>query len=231
MNPGDPSNPQQTWAAGQPGAQNPPPAQPGAQHPPAVPSQPVAPHPTQGFYPQPGVSSGQWSALGQQPWGVGQPAPGRQFDRRAQLPAILLMGSTLAGLITYSMGFVSWVVPDNSVSETQLDNWADRYGAGDAGIPGFASYEIILNPGKFLILLGAVAIAAALVLVPRFRTAVPFLAVIAAAAWLALFSAAVTITSVPVIGIGAGAIVALIFGFLQVVFLCGAAVLGGLRNH
>ncbi|MGC4935643.1 DUF5336 domain-containing protein [Gordonia sp. DT30] len=225
MNPGDPNNPQPGWAAGQPPTEG----QPTVVHGQHGGPQPAPGPNTQGFYPQPGTPSGQWSTAGQQ-WGPPPPPP-RQFDVRAQLPAILLVASTVAGLITYFMGFVSWVVPNTGVSESELDNWSQNYESGNSGIPGFASYEIVLNPGKFLILLGAVAIAAALVLVPRFRRAVPFLAVIAAGAWLALFSAAVITTSVPVIGVGAGAIVALIFGFLQVAFLIGAAVLGGLSRN
>ncbi|MGW5521117.1 DUF5336 domain-containing protein [Gordonia sp. NPDC003950] len=240
MNPGDPNQPQQTWAAGQP-AGAPETAAPGV--PGAVPGQYAAP----GQYSSPGqvpyppsqpvpsqpVPSGQWGAQpGPQGWGATPPpAPARQFDARAQMPSLLLIASSVAGLITYFMGFVSWVVPDNSIPDSEIENWAENYENGSSGIPGFASYEIVLNPGKFLIVLGAIAIAAALVLIPRFRKAVPFLAVAAAGAWLALFSAAVTTTSVPVIGIGAGAIVALIFGFLQVGLLLGAAVLGGLRKE
>ncbi|QTI68372.1 DUF5336 domain-containing protein [Gordonia polyisoprenivorans] len=216
MNPGDPNNPQQNWAAGYPAQ----PTAPQGQH--------GGPAPTQGFG-QPGTPSGQWSTSGQQ-WGSPPAAPRRQFDARAQLPSILLVAAAVTGLITYFMGFVSWVVVDNNVSESQLDNWSQNFENGNSGVPGFASYEIVLNPGKFLIILGAIGVAAAVVLVPRFRKAVPFLAVIAAGAWLALFAAAVTTTSVPVIGVGTGAIVALIFGFLQVAFLLAAAVLGGVNR-
>lgn len=234
VNPGDPNTPQQPWtgqAAGTPetAVHGAPPQGP-------VPGQYAAPgqysNPGQPMPQQPAPTGGWVAQPGQTGWGTPQPAmPMRQFDVRAQLPAILLVASTLTGLITYFMGFVSWIVPDVNISDSEIDNWRRGYESGSSGIPGFASYEIVLNPGKFLILLGAIAIAAALALVPRFRRATPFLAVAAAGAWLALFSAAVTATSVPVIGIGAGAIVALIFGFLQVALLIGAAVLGGLTKN
>lgn len=240
MNPGEP-NPQQPW--GQPGTQSNP-AQPSAQ-----------PEPTQQIYgATPGAPTGGWQGVapgggipGSGPQGPGYPAPptsgwagpspvgplpaSRGFDVRAQLPAILLGASTVAGLVTYCMGFVSWVTPDTSVTDRELERWGRGYETGSSGIPGFASYEIVLNPGKFLIVLGAIAVAAALIIVPRFRKAAPVLAVAATASWLALFSAAITISAVPVISMGAGAIVALIFGFLQCALLVGAAVLGGLSKR
>ncbi|WLP91908.1 DUF5336 domain-containing protein [Gordonia sp. NB41Y] len=218
MNPGEPTTGQQ-W---QPTTQQPSGqwgAQPGAV-PQAGPPQGVPPQglPPQGV-PQPGTMG----------WGAPQP-PARQFDARTQLPSLLLIAATVAGVVTYFMGFVSWV-GINNVSDRELERWGDGYAAGNNGIPGFLSYEIVLNPGKFLIILGAVAVATGLALVPRFRRGVPFLAVIAAGAWLALFAAALTVTTAPVLNMGAGAIVALIFGFLQVALLIGAAVLDGLARR
>ncbi|WP_440717510.1 hypothetical protein [Gordonia oryzae] len=53
---------------------------------------------------------------------------------------------------------------------------------------GYASHETVLNPGKFLIIRGAIGVTAALVVV-RFGKAVQHLAVIAAGCvWLALFT-------------------------------------------
>lgn len=137
----------------------------------------------------------------------------------------LLGGAVFAGLITYLMGFVSWVTI-RAGADIEAERWADNIANGDAGIPGFFSYEIILNPGKFLIFMGAVALAAALTFVPRYQGAQPYLAVAAGAGWLALLSAAVA--TPPMVGIGAGAIVALIFGFMQFLLLAVLAVLRGL---
>ena len=51
---------------------------------------------------------------------------------------------------------------------------------------------------------------------------------IATAGWLALFAAALALP--PVVNLGAGAIVALIFGFLQVALLLGASFVFGLKR-
>lgn len=146
---------------------------------------------------------------------------------RPDLWLILALASVLAGIITYFMGFVSWLSLASGV-EDEADEWSTDLANGDIGVPGFFSYEILLNPGKFLIVLGAVAVATTLVLVPRYRKALPFLAVIATAGWLALFAAALALP--PVVELGAGAIVALIFGFLQVALLLGASFVFGLKR-
>ena len=226
VNPGDPNQPY--WGQGEPTSAGQPPVTP-----PVAP--PVAPPPGT---PPPTAQWGLPPATGpmnqQTQWGAvpgPMPAPVGSFDLRARLPEMLLVLSSTAGLITYFMGFVSWVTVNPNVSEDDLQRWADQYTGRDVGIPGFASYEVVLNPGKFLILLGAIAIAAALVIVPRFRRAVPLLAVLAAGGWLALLSGATTIATGPVTSMGAGAIVALVFGFFQFALLIGAAVVGGLRER
>lgn len=156
-------------------------------------------------------------------WGQPPMAPGPRPD----ISLLLALASVVAGLVTYFMGFVSWISVASGV-EDEADKWSEDLANGDRGVPGFFSYEIVLNPGKFLILLGAVAVATTLVLVPKYRKALPFLAVIATAGWLALFAAALVVP--PVVELGAGAIVALIFGFLQVALLLGAAFLFGLKK-
>lgn len=190
------------------------------------------------------AQSGQWSAQNPAPqFGGGHYDPNARYDPnnqygasggqpyaprpRPDLSLILALASALLGIVTYFMGFVSWITVASGV-EDEADDWANDLANGDTGVPGFFSYEILLNPGKFLILLGAVAVATTLVLVPRYRKALPFLAVIATAGWLALFAAALALP--PVVNLGAGAIVALIFGFLQVALLLGASFVFGLKR-
>ncbi|GAA1481438.1 hypothetical protein GCM10009624_18780 [Gordonia sinesedis] len=136
----------------------------------------------------------------------------------------------IAGIVAYFMGFVSWIsLSVGPNAEAEAEQWAQRLDQGGGGIPAFLSYEIVLNPGKFLIVLGAIAVASGLLLVPRYRRAAPILAVIAAAAWLALFAAALTLP--PFVNLGAGAILSLIFGFLQVAILIAVSVMNGLAGR
>lgn len=141
-----------------------------------------------------------------------------------QVGVLLLAFAALTGLICFFMGFLSWI-DINTGSKTEADRWADKFDNGSGGIPGFLSYEVVLNPGKFLIVLGALGVAAALLTMPRYRRAVPVVAVVAVAAWLALLSAALTLP--PFLHLGAGAILALVFGFLEVALLVAATILHG----
>lgn len=162
----------------------------------------------------------------QYPGGWG-PRP-RGFASRGDLPVMLAIASVVAGIVTYFMGFVSWLTVSAGADE-ELERWGTDLDEGQGGIPGFLSYEIILNPGKFFIVLGVVAIATTFVLVPRYRKALPFLAVAGVAGWLALFAAALAVP--PFLSMGAGAIVGLIFGFLQVALLMAASFMYGLRQN
>ncbi|MEO9327184.1 DUF5336 domain-containing protein [Gordonia aurantiaca] len=158
-------------------------------------------------------------------WG---PAPGTAPPRPRPEPAVLAaLGAVVAGIVTYFMGFVSWVTV-SAASEEELDRWGREFEEGRGGIPAFFSYEVVLNPGKFFILLGVVAVATTFVLFPRYRKALPFLAVVATAGWLALFASALVMP--PFLDLGAGAIVGLILGFLQVALLVVASFLYGLRQ-
>ncbi len=148
--------------------------------------------------------------------------------RLPQLPGrstILVLISALAGLVTYTMGFVDWVSFDGSTAGDDLSRW----GEGLTALPGFFSYEVLLNPGKFLILMGALAVAAALLVVPAYRRALPVLAVLASGGWLALLSAVLTLPVV--VDVGAGAIIALVTGFLQAAALVAAAFIQGLEQR
>nr|WP_064571224.1 DUF5336 domain-containing protein [Gordonia sp. LAM0048] len=171
-----------------------------------------------------GVPGQQWNTGAQYPPpGWGQPPRGP----RADLSVIFALASALAGIVTYFMGFLSWVSV-SAGAEEELNRWGADFEEGQGGIPAFFSYEIVLNPGKFFIALGVVGIAATFVLVPRYRRALPFLAVVGVAAWLALFAAA--LITPPFLDLGAGAIVGLILGFLQVALLVAAAFLYGLKK-
>ncbi|MGW6032934.1 DUF5336 domain-containing protein [Gordonia terrae] len=171
-----------------------------------------------------GVPGQQWNTGAQYPPpGWGQPTRGP----RADLSVIFALASALAGIVTYFMGFLSWVSV-SAGAEEELNRWGTDFEEGQGGIPAFFSYEIVLNPGKFFIALGVVGIAATFVLVPRYRRALPFLAVVGVAAWLALFASA--LITPPFLDLGAGAIVGLILGFLQVALLVAAAFLYGLKK-
>ncbi|QHN28799.1 hypothetical protein GII33_18015 [Gordonia pseudamarae] len=205
--------------------------QPPAQQPPSRPfAAQYGPGPA-----QPGFNRGGLPASGgprfASPDGPGAPfagpPPGRPARWRPLRPGllnrstVLVLISAVAGLVTYTMGFVDWVSFGASVTEVELDRWGNDL----TGVPGFFSYEILLNPGKFLILMGAMAVAAALLVVPAYRRALPVLAVLASGGWLALLSAALALPGV--VDLGVGAIVALIFGFLQAAALVAAAFVQG----
>ena len=166
--------------------------------------------------------------LGWLPIGRLRRRPRQRVRRRPRLPGrstILVLISALAGLVTYTMGFVDWVSFDGSTAGDDLSRW----GEGLTALPGFFSYEVLLNPGKFLILMGALAVAAALLVVPAYRRALPVLAVLASGGWLALLSAVLTLPVV--VDVGAGAIIALVTGFLQAAALVAAAFIQGLEQR
>lgn len=189
-----------------------------------------------GSHPMPGPPPGSYSGPPTGQWGpppgasAWTPASGTSQRVSPQLPVLLLGLSVVAGIVAYFMGFVSWIsLSVGPNAEAEAEQWAQRLDQGGGGIPAFLSYEIVLNPGKFLIVLGAIAVASGLMLVPRYRRAIPLVAVLGAAAWLALFAAALTLP--PFLDLGAGAILSLIFGFLQVVLLIVVSVLNGLRGR
>lgn len=179
-------------------------------------------HPGTGSLPGP-----QWGPDARHPYPAGGWGPQPSRGPGADLSVIFALASALAGIVTYFMGFLSWVSV-SAGAEEELNRWGADFEEGQGGIPAFFSYEIVLNPGKFFIALGVVGIAATFVLVPRYRRALPFLAVVGVAAWLALFAAA--LITPPFLDLGAGAIVGLILGFLQVALLVAAAFLYGLKK-
>ncbi|GAC01623.1 hypothetical protein GONAM_30_00320 [Gordonia namibiensis NBRC 108229] len=160
-------------------------------------------------------------------WG---PAPGmgpRRAGPRPDRSVIFALGAAVAGIVTYCMGFVSWITA-LAGSQQGIDLWERDFVEGRDSIPGFFSDDMVLNPGKFFVLLGVVGVATTFVLVPRYRKALPFLAVIALAGWLALFASALIMP--PSVELGAGAILGLIFGLVQVALLMTASFLYGLKK-
>lgn len=131
--------------------------------------------------------------------------------------------SIFFGVVTYFMGTVSWLVIPETV-DRQVQNWADQQG-DRIGIPAFLSYEMVLNPGWFFLLLGTVAVATGIVLLPRWRNLLPFLAFGATAGWLGLLAGVMVLPTF--IEVGVGAILALIAGFVQVALLIAATVVSG----
>ncbi|GAC68191.1 DUF5336 domain-containing protein [Gordonia soli] len=189
---------------------------------PAAPGQQPGQQPVGSHHPGPGPAGPQpFGAPLAGPTGAWQPPPAR--TSRLDLASVLALVAVVAGSVAYFMGFVSWVtIPTNA--DRQFEDWASQAENG-IGIPGFLSYDIVLNPGRFLIVLGVVALATLLVLAPRYRRALSILAVGAAAGWLGLFAAALAIP--PFIQIGTGAILGLVFGFVQTAALFAAAFVQG----
>ncbi|GAB18961.1 hypothetical protein GOEFS_071_00050 [Gordonia effusa NBRC 100432] len=136
---------------------------------------------------------------------------------------MLSAASIFFGVVTYFMGAVSWLVVPDTV-DRQLRNWSEEQAEG-VGVPAFLSYEMVLNPGWFFLLLGTVAVGAGVTLMPRWRHLLPFLAFGATAGWLGLLAGIMVLP--PFVEVGVGAILALIFGFIQVALLVAATVLSG----
>ncbi|TYQ10634.1 UNVERIFIED_ORG: hypothetical protein L601_002200000510 [Gordonia westfalica J30] len=187
----------------------------------------------QGGQPTGGVPGQQWGENPPQyqyPTGGWGPASGMGPQRMGPRPdrsVIFALGAAVAGIVTYCMGFVSWITALPGAQQG-LDPWQRDFMEGRDSIPGFFSDDIVLNPGKFFVLLGVVGVATTFMLVPRYRKALPFLAVIALAGWLALFASALIMP--PSVELGAGAILGLIFGFVQVALLMTASFLYGLKK-
>ncbi len=188
------------------------------------PSQPFAGQTVAGQYPQPG----QYAQPGQygQP-AFGPPAPAQpSFLSTLPLPYKLTLGSALAGVITFFMGFLAWLTIDDSI-ERDADKWASDLN-GSVDVPAFFSPTLLLSVGWFFILLGAVAVGTVALIAPKWRKFLPYLAFLATAGWLGIFAASMGLP--PFIGLGAGAIVALILGFLQAALLVTAVIIEGLAE-
>lgn len=144
---------------------------------------------------------------------------------RLPMPILLALGSAVAGVITFFMGFLGWVSVSEEI-ERQADKWAADLN-GTLEIPAYLSPSLILSPGWFFLLLGTVAVASAALVAPRWRGFLPYLAFMAVFGWLGLLVCAVALP--PFLGLGAGAYVGLIVGFGQAALLVVAAVLEGMR--
>ena len=250
QNPGQPGNPESS------GLPSNPPSNPGQQAPsayePTVYGQPQPDQattvygqpdqPTSAFGPaqtqQPGQPQQQWGPApgGQYPQGAPYPQQGfapvpaaaPSFLSRLPLPAKLGALSGIFGVITFFMGFVAWISIDESI-ERDAERWAeDNFSGSSIDIPAFMSPSLITGPAWFFILLGAVGIAAFGLIATKWRKFLPYLAFLAVGGWLGLLAAAFGLPAF--IGMGAGAIVALIFGFIQAALLGAATLLDGLAE-
>ncbi|QRY63104.1 DUF5336 domain-containing protein [Gordonia sp. PDNC005] len=194
-------------------------AQPAPQSQP-FPGQQVPGQPVPGQYGQP--MPGQYG----QP-AFGPPIPARpSFLAMLPLPYKLTLGSAVAGVITFFMGFLAWLTIDDSI-ERDADKWASDLN-GSVDIPAFFSPTLLLSVGWFFVLLGAVAIATVALIAPKWRKFLPYLAFGAVAGWLGIFAASMGLP--PFIGLGAGGIIALILGFVQAALLVAAVIIEGLAE-
>ncbi|WP_161894888.1 DUF5336 domain-containing protein [Gordonia spumicola] len=195
----DPAQAQPQWNAQQAPGSQPFPGQPG-------------PYPPPGPYGQPGF---------------GPPPPARpSFLAQLPLPYKLTLGSSLAGIITFFMGFVAWLSIDEAIGN-DAEDWANDLN-GTVDVPAFFSPTLLLSVGWFFILLGAVGIATVALIAPKWRKFLPYLAFLAVAGWLGIFAASVTLPSF--VTLGAGAYVSMIFGFIQAALLVAAVLIEGLNE-
>ncbi|GAC57495.1 hypothetical protein GOHSU_20_00320 [Gordonia hirsuta DSM 44140 = NBRC 16056] len=149
---------------------------------------------------------------------------GPAFLAEVPLPFKLALGSGVAGLITYIMGFLSWVTISDDI-DRKAERWADDLN-GEIGIPAFLT--MVFTPGYFLLFLGAAGVAAFAFLAPKWRKYLPHVAALVVVSWLGLLACALAMPGF--ISLGAGAIVSLILGAVQLGLIGAAVVLDG-RNE
>lgn len=170
-------------------------------------------------YGQPQYDQAQYGSYGVPP----QPA-GPSFFTELPLPFKLTLGSAIAGVVTYIMGFVAWVTIGEDI-DRRAEDWAQ--GIGDQiSIPAFLT--VVFTPGYFLLFLGAAGVASFAFLVPKWRKYLPHVAALVVFAWLGLLACALGLP--PFISLGAGAIVSLVLGSVQVALIGAAVILDG-RNE
>lgn len=196
----------------------------------AVPSAPQAPYPGQPFPgPVPGQQAPGQPVAGQPYPGAPQPYPGPAAAPSAlgqlPLPIKLALGSGIAGLVAFFMGFVAWVTVDESIAD-KAESWGNANADG-FGIPAFLT--MVLTPGYFLLGLGTAGVAVFAFVAAKWRRYLPHVAALVVLCWLGLLASALTLPSF--ISLGAGAIIALIFGAVQFVLIAAAVVRDGLDDH
>ncbi|WP_371307483.1 DUF5336 domain-containing protein [Gordonia sp. (in: high G+C Gram-positive bacteria)] len=124
-------------------------------------------------------------------------------------------------MLTYIMGFLSWVTIDDSI-EQKASRWADD-NSNQVGIPAFLT--MVFTPGYFLLFLGVAGVASFAFLVPKWRRYLPHVAALVVLAWLGLLACALGLPSF--ISLGAGAIVSLVLGSLQLALIGAAVIVDG----
>ncbi|WP_440712035.1 DUF5336 domain-containing protein [Gordonia sp. FQ] len=196
-----------------PAPQDPPPTVAG----PYPPSGPYGPPATGPYGPPTGPYTGPPTQYGPP---AGQP-PAPNFFTQLPLPYKLSLGSAVFGVLTYIMGFLSWVTIDDSI-EQKASRWADD-NSNQVGIPAFLT--MVFTPGYFLLFLGAAGVASFAFLVPKWRRYLPHVAALVVLAWLGLLACALGLPSF--ISLGAGAIVSLVLGSLQLALIGAAVIVDG----
>ncbi|MFZ2510641.1 MAG: DUF5336 domain-containing protein [Gordonia sp. (in: high G+C Gram-positive bacteria)] len=203
----------ETWT-GAPGHQQ-------VNQPPAPGTHPGQQFPTYGQPQQAPYGAPQYGPNPQGTYGVPAQPAGPSFFTQLPLPYKLAVGSGIAGVITYFMGFVAWISVGEEI-ERKAERWADEMN-GDFGVPAFLT--MVFTPGYFLLFLGAAGVASFAFLVPKWRKYLPQVAGLVVLSWLGLLACALALPSF--ISLGAGAIIALILGSVQLALIGAAVILDG----
>ncbi len=153
--------------------------------------------------------------------GVPAQPTGPSFLALVPLPFKLALLSAIAGVVTYFMGFVSWVSVGEDV-DRKAERWADDLG-GEFGIPAFLT--MVFTPGYFLLFLGAAGVASFAFVAPKWRKYLPHIAGAVVLSWLGLLACALALPGF--LSLGAGAIIALILGAVQLALIGAAVILDG----
>ncbi|GAA4738726.1 DUF5336 domain-containing protein [Gordonia alkaliphila] len=141
------------------------------------------------------------------------------------LPIKLAVGSGLMGLVTFFMGFLSWVTIGETI-DSKAEDWAMDQG-NSIGIPAFLT--MVFTPGWFLLGLGAAAVAAFGFVAAKWRRFLPHVAFLVVVSWLGLLACALALPGF--ISLGTGAILALIFGSFQLLLIGAAVIMDGLNEE
>ncbi len=174
-------------------------------------------------YGQPGAEYGQYPAGPTSQYGV-PPQAGPSYFTLLPLPVKLALGAGLFGVITFFMGFLSWVTVGESL-ERDADRWAMNQD-GDFGIPAFLT--MVFTPGWFLLGLSAAGVFAFGFVAVKLRRFLPHVAALTVICWLGLLACALALPGF--ISLGAGAIVALILGAFQTLLIGVATVMDGMND-
>jgi len=157
--------------------------------------------------------------------GVAGPAA-PNFFTKLPLSIKLTLGAALLGIVNFFMGFVAWVSIDPQI-ERDFEEWAEDQAGNDSfGIPAFLT--MVGTPGFFLLGLGVAGVAALGMVAAKWRKYLPHITFLTIVSWLGLLAAGLGLPGF--ISFGAGAYVALIFGFFQLALLAYATIVEGMKD-